>query len=69
VTPYGEAVAERLATDLARAGVIVIAGMLPGIETAAHHGALIDGGCTVVVLGTGIDIVVPQASESLADHM
>jgi len=68
-TPYGEAVAERLATDLARAGVIVIAGLLPGIEVAAHGGALIGGGCTVAVLCTGIDIVVPAASQDLADRI
>jgi DNA processing protein len=68
-TPYGEAVAQRLATDLARAGIIVVAGLLPGVENAAHDGALIGGGCTVAVLGTGVDIVVPVASQGVADRV
>src|SRR5262249_21079880 len=45
------------------------AGLLPGVENAAHDGALIGRGCTVAVLGTGIDIVVPAASQDVADRV
>ncbi len=65
-TPYGEAVAERLATDLAQAGVIVISGLALGVDAAAHEGALLAGGCTVAVLGTGVDVVYPAANTGLA---
>jgi DNA processing protein len=65
-SPYGEAVAERLATDLAAAGVIVVSGLALGVDAAAHEGALESGGCTVAVLGTGVDIVYPRANADLA---
>ena len=60
-SPYGEAVAEQLGADLARAGVIVISGLALGIDAAAHRGALLGGGVTVAVMGTGVDIVYPAA--------
>lgn len=68
-TPYGEAVAERLATDLARAGVVVVSGLARGIDAAAHEGALLGGGCTVAVLGTGVDVVYPSSNLDLAGRI
>ncbi len=65
-TPYGEAVSERLATDLARAGVIVISGLALGVDAAAHEGALAGEGCTIAVLGTGVDVIYPTANAGLA---
>jgi DNA processing protein len=65
-TPYGEAVAERLASDLAAAGVVVVSGLARGIDAAAHRGALAGGGVTVAVLGTGVDIVYPAENARLA---
>ena len=67
-SPYGEAVAEQLAADLARAGVIVVSGLALGIDAAAHRGALI-GGVTVAVMGTGVDIVYPAAHGKLAEEI
>jgi len=68
-SPYGEAVAEQLGADLARAGVIVISGLALGIDAAAHRGALLGGGVTVAVMGTGVDIVYPAAHSRLADEI
>jgi DNA processing protein len=68
-TPYGEAVAERLAADLAGAGVVVVSGLARGIDAAAHRGALAAGGVTVAVLGTGVDIVYPPENASLAAEL
>jgi DNA processing protein len=68
-SPYGEAVAEQLAADLARAGVIVISGLALGIDAAAHRGALNGGGITVAVMGTGVDIVYPAAHSALAEQI
>jgi DNA processing protein len=65
-SPYGEAVAEQLANDLARAHVIVVSGLAMGIDAAAHRGALNSGGITVAVMGTGVDIVYPAAHSRLA---
>src|ERR1700736_2507671 len=68
-SPYGEAVAEQLAADLARAGVVVISGLALGIDAAAHRGALVGGGVTVAVMGTGVDIVYPAAHSRLAEEI
>ena len=68
-SPYGEAVAEQLAADLARVGVVIISGLALGVDAAAHRGALLGGGVTVAVMGTGIDIVYPAAHSALATQI
>src|SRR5207302_5773865 len=68
-TPYGEAVAERLAADLAAAGVVVVSGLAHGVDAAAHRGALSAGGTTVAVLGTGVDVVYPAENAALAAEL
>lgn len=68
-SPYGEAAAEQLAADLARAGVVVISGLALGIDAAAHRGALNGGGITVAVMGTGVDVVYPAAHSRLAEEI
>ena len=61
--------AEQLAADLARSGVVVVSGLALGIDAAAHRGALNGGGVTVAVMGTGVDIVYPAAHSRLADDI
>ncbi len=64
-TAYGKAMAERLATDLAARGLVIISGMARGIDSAAHRGALQAGGKTIAVLGTGMDVPYPAENKSL----
>lgn len=64
-SPYGLAVAERIASGLARAGVTVVSGMARGCDAAAHAGALAGGGRTVAVLGSGADVAYPAEHADL----
>ena len=59
--------AEQLALELARVGVIVVSGLARGIDGAAHRGALNAGGVTVAVLGTGVDVIYPTGHTVLAE--
>jgi DNA processing protein len=65
-SPYGLAVAEQLATDLAARGVIIASGLARGADSAAHRGALAGGGATVAVLGSGVDVIYPREHAPLA---
>ena len=68
-TPYGTGMAERLATDLAAHGLVIISGMARGVDTAAHRGAISAKGKTIAVFGTGIDVMYPKENTRLAEQM
>ena len=68
-TPYGSGMAERLATDLAAHGLVIISGMARGVDTSSHRGALAAKGTTVAVFGTGVDVPYPKENTRLAEQI
>jgi DNA processing protein len=64
-SPLGAEVAESIGRGLAEAGVAVTSGGARGIDTAAHEGALLAGGPTIAVLGSGIDVAYPKRNARL----
>ncbi|MFP4082079.1 MAG: DNA-processing protein DprA [Candidatus Aminicenantes bacterium] len=67
-SPYGKAVTQRLAAELASRGVVVVSGMARGIDSAAHQGALKKGE-TVAVLGSGLENIYPRENRSLYERI
>jgi DNA processing protein len=63
---YGASVARMLGRELAAAGLVVVSGLARGVDAEAHRGALDAGGCTVAVLGCGVDRDYPAAHAQLA---
>lgn len=68
-SPYGKAMTEQLASGLVAKGFTIVSGGARGIDAFAHRAALSAGGRTVVVLGSGIDIVYPPENERLFEEI
>lgn len=66
---YGRAVAQRLAEDLGRLGLVVVSGLALGIDTAAHRGALKARAQTVAVLGSGFLHLYPASNKGFAEQI
>jgi len=67
-TPYGRAVAERLAHDLSVKGLVIVSGLARGIDSISHWGAL-KGGKTVAVLGSGLETIYPRENRPLFEKI
>jgi len=69
MTDYGVQVTEKIASDLAANGIIVVSGLALGIDAVAHQATINEGGQTVAVLGCGIDRVYPSSNLVLAKQI
>lgn len=65
-SPAGCEIARGMAAELTAAELAVTSGLAIGIDSAAHHGALAAGGCTIAVFGCGIDRIYPRQHQALA---
>jgi DNA processing protein len=68
-TGYGRRAAERLATELVRAGYTVVSGLARGIDGIAHRAALAAGGRTLAVMAGGLSRTYPPEHAGLADEV
>lgn len=68
-TPYGEKYAIEFGKALAKAGVEVISGLARGIDGMGQRGALLGGGKTFAVLGSGTDVCYPREHAGLYEDI
>ena len=66
---YGEVMAKRIGSGLARLGVTVVSGMARGIDSLSQQAALDAQGRSVAVLGTGVDVIYPPEMKPLYERI
>jgi len=69
ISAYGRQVTEQIATELARHRITLISGLARGIDSVAHQACLNNGGRTLAVLGSGVDIIYPPEHRQLAKQI
>lgn len=62
---YGKEATRKLVTELVAAGVTIVSGLALGIDAVAHSAALVAGGRTLAVLGSGVDQIYPRTNQAL----
>ncbi len=68
-TAYGKQITYIIAGELAAAGVCIVSGLAIGIDGIAHQAALDNGGSTIAVLGSGINLLYPPRNRGLAQKI
>lgn len=68
-TSYGRTSTVQITSELVECGLTIVSGLARGIDTVAHETALSSGGCTIAVLGCGIDYIYPKQNEKLAQQI
>ena len=66
---YGKRITERIGRELAKNGITVVSGLARGIDSIAHLSALKEGGRTLAVFGSGLDVIYPPENQKLAEKI
>ena len=69
MTKKGELITQGFVKEFVKEGFTIISGLARGIDTVAHKTALEEGGRTIAVMGSGIDIIYPPENKSLAHEI
>ncbi len=68
-TEEGKKEAVLLGRAVAEKGGVVVSGLAKGIDKAAHMGAIMGGGKTYAVMGTGLNKIYPSENLALAEEI
>jgi DNA processing protein len=68
-TSYGAKIANRLVSELAGMGIVIVSGLAYGIDTIAHKQTLNYHGITCAVLANGLDRIYPGVNNGLARNI
>jgi DNA processing protein len=68
-TQYGKNISENFAGQLAEQNITIVSGMARGIDSFAHYGALKNGGRTIAIIGSGLDVIYPSENKKLFNQI
>ena len=66
---YGKVVAEEFATYFAKKGICVVSGMAMGVDGYAQMATIKEGGFSVGVLGSGVNVCYPKEHVELYNNL
>lgn len=66
---YGKRWTQRITKALVQAGLTVVSGLADGVDAEAHRSCLKEGGRTIAVVGTGVNIVYPWTNRRIAEEL
>lgn len=69
ITEYGKKVTSEIVTGLVGSGVVIVSGLMYGLDEVAHRAALATGGLTIGVWAGGIDTLRGTSREFLAEKI
>ncbi len=69
VTAYGKQLTKDTATYLCANGITLVSGLARGVDAIAHQTAVEQGGRTLAVLGSGVDVIYPPEHRALAESI
>ena len=66
---YGKEVAKAVAKGLAKQNITTISGLAKGIDSISQKETVKQGGKTIAVIGSGLDIIYPYENNDLANDI
>ena len=66
---YGLRVTEALVPKIVKEGFTIVSGLAKGIDSRSHEMAIQNGGQTIGILGTGLDVYYPYEKKELQQTM
>ena len=68
-TAYGKAVMDEMIPPLVAEGVTLVSGLAKGIDQMVHSCAIANGGATIGIIGSGLDVTYPRENAALQRQM
>lgn len=68
-TAEGEKACEKISSELAQGGAVVISGLAQGVDSIAHRSCVDAGGRTVAFLGVPMDEYFPKTNKNFQDRL
>ena len=68
-TDYGRTIANKIVSSLAKQNITIVSGLARGIDSVAHKTALKNGGRTIAIIGSGLDVIYPPENKYLFNQI